>query len=79
MNLNIQNRMFNSDIREVKDGDQPAPCINDYSLPMTCMNHSTTPTFIWEPAHPSPKTIDIAAKYPAIFMQLEGKAAFTLI
>jgi hypothetical protein len=48
-------------------------------LSIACCDSSIFPTLIREPAHPLPKAIEIATKYPAFSIQLEGAAAFTLI
>jgi hypothetical protein len=69
------------DVREIKDGQQPTPGGDDYLLSKARANDSIMPTLIWEPAHPPPKIVCIAAPYPTIvsFIQLEGATEFTLV
>jgi hypothetical protein len=49
------------DVRKIKDSQQSIHCTNDYSFPIRSENFSTIPAFMWEPTHPTPKTVNIAA------------------
>jgi hypothetical protein len=68
-------------IREVKDGQQPALCADGDLLSRARQDDSIIATFMWQPAHPPPRAVKIAAKYPtfARLTQLEDTAAFTLL
>jgi hypothetical protein len=73
--------MIRLDVRKIKDCQQTTLCADDQSLSITCFYGSKCPTLVREQAHPLPRTIEVAAKYPTIasFIQLEGAAAFTLV
>jgi hypothetical protein len=69
------------DIRKIEDCQQTTFCANDNSLSKACTDGSILATFVREPAHPSPFSTVIAAKYPPFvsFIQLEGAATFRLV
>jgi hypothetical protein len=66
-------------VGKIKDGQQPTPRGNDHFLSGARKNFSIVPTLVWQPAHPPPTTTSISAEHPAIWMQLEGTVAFTLV
>jgi hypothetical protein len=67
------------DVREIQNGQQPALRGNDYFLSKARLDDPILPTLKWEPTHPLPHRICIAAKDPAIFLQLKDNAAFMLV
>jgi hypothetical protein len=68
------------DVRKIKYCQHTTSCAANYPLSVTCFDFSIFPTLIRKPAHPPPRAIEIAAKYPtfASFIQHESAAAFTL-
>jgi hypothetical protein len=68
------------DVRKVQDCQPTTFCAGDYPLSVACFDFSIFPTLIRKPAHPPPRTVEIAAKYPtfASFIKHESAAVFTL-